>query len=123
MQITLTAHPQYLRALVRRRQGAEEGRAAALSIVEGLRQHGLKRLLVVSEENDPVFRVEQYGLADWLRQISSLGLEKAALVSDSREVFASHQYIELLASQRGVVVKAFREEKQALSWLLDKPAG
>ena len=40
-----------------------------------------------------------------------------ALLADSDEVRASHQYIEVLASQQGARVRAFRDESRALDWL------
>jgi hypothetical protein len=39
------------------------------------------------------------------------------LLADSEEVRASHQYIEVLATQQGAKVRAFRDERRALGWL------
>jgi hypothetical protein len=40
------------------------------------------------------------------------------VVSDSRELAAAHEYIQLIASQRGTPLRAFGAEKPALEWLL-----
>ena len=38
-------------------------------------------------------------------------------LADSEEVRASHQYIEVLATQQGAKVRAFSDEPRALNWL------
>jgi len=118
VQVIFDPRPEYLRVIVRRRESVEEVGAALSAVVEQARKHALRRLLIISEESTPVFRVQQFDLSGWLDRFLKDGIEKVALVSDSAEVFASHQYIELLASQRGVPIRAFREEKPALEWLL-----
>lgn len=42
---------------------------------------------------------------------------KIALASDSRELAAAHEYMQLIAAQRGVAVRAFADEQAALEWL------
>ena len=118
MQITFEARPGYLRVIVRRRESVEEVGAAISAVVEQARKHALRKLLIISEESTPIFRVQQFDLSGWLDRFLEDRVEKLALVSDTAEVFASHQYIELLAGQRGVPIRAFREEKPALEWLL-----
>ena len=118
MQVIFDPKPEYLRVIVRRRETVEEIKATLPAIVEQARKHGLRRLLLISEESNPVFRVQQFDLAGWLERLVEDKVEKTALVSDSAEVFASHQYIEFLARQRGAPLRAFRDEKSALEWLL-----
>jgi hypothetical protein len=118
VQVIFDPRPEYLRVVVRRRESVEEIKATLPAIVEQARTHGLRRLLLVSEESPPVFRVQQFDLDGWLERLVEHKVEKVALVSDSAEVFASHQYIELLARQRGAPLRAFREEKSAVEWLL-----
>jgi hypothetical protein len=118
LQVTFEFHPQYLKATVRKRESVEDSKTAAAAIFEHLETRGLTRLLVAAEESDPIFRVELYGLGEWLQRLSALAVEKIALVSDSTELYASHQYIELIAGQRGVALKAFRSQSEALGWLL-----
>lgn len=118
MHVIFDPKPEYLRVIVRRRESVEEVGTALSAMVEQARKHALRRLLIVSEESTPVFRVQQFDLAGWLDRFLKDRVEKVALVSDTAEVFASHQYIELLAGQRGVPIRAFREEKPAVEWLL-----
>ena len=42
---------------------------------------------------------------------------RVALLADSEELRAAHEYIEVLARQQGANVRAFREELPALEWL------
>ena len=60
-------------------------------------------MLLVSVRNSrPIFKVDQY---------------RIALLADSEELRASHEYIEVLARQQGANVRAFRDEASALDWL------
>jgi hypothetical protein len=118
LQVTIDPRPRYLKVTVRRRETVEQIKATLPSIMEQARRHRLRRLLIVSEESTPVFRVQQFDLSSWLERLIEDRIKKVALVSDTAELFASHQYIELLAGQRGVPMRAFREEKRALEWLL-----
>ena len=49
--------------------------------------------------------------------VGGVGEYRIALVGDSSELHASHDYMELTARQRGLEVRAFREEAKALEWL------
>jgi len=40
-----------------------------------------------------------------------------AAATDDRGLHAAHEYIELLAAQRGVRFRAFTSEREALAWL------
>lgn len=41
-----------------------------------------------------------------------------AHIADTAELFASYQYVELLAGQKQLAAKAFRAEPDAVRWLL-----
>ncbi len=43
-----------------------------------------------------------------------------ALVGDTRDLRLSHEYIEVIARQRGLNVRSFRDEAAALAWLNDR---
>ena len=65
----------------------------------------------------PIFKVEQYRISEHFKQLAANKALRVALLADSDEVRASHQYIEVLASQQGAQVRAFRDEARALAWL------
>jgi hypothetical protein len=118
VQVTIEPRAGYLKVTVRRRETVEEVKAAIPDIVDAARKHKRSRILIVAEESNPIFRVQQYDLPGWLDRFAEIADLRIALVSDTAELFASHQYIELLAGQRGVPIRAFREEKPAVEWLL-----
>ena len=68
--------------------------------------------------SDPIFRVEQYNLSDMLQRAARIAGLRVALVSDTRELHASHEYIQVLARQRGVDLRCFRDEAAASQWLV-----
>jgi len=69
-------------------------------------------------ESRAIFKVEDYGLSDYFKTMAAQPGARVALVGDSSESYAAHGYIELLARQRGLAVRAFRDEADALEWLL-----
>ncbi|HEV3007950.1 MAG TPA: hypothetical protein VGX52_02830 [Burkholderiales bacterium] len=92
-----------------------------LQFVEALaaeaRKHASARILIWVRNSRPIFKLEQYKVSDQFKQLASHNDVRVALLADSDEVRASHQYIEVLASQQGAQVRAFREESRALNWL------
>ena len=61
---------------------------------------------------------EQYGLSEMLKQAGAVEGLRVALVSDTVELRASHEYVGVLAKQRGIEVRSFHDEAKALKWLL-----
>jgi hypothetical protein len=75
------------------------------------------RVLVWVRRSRPIFRVEQYRLSELFRQIAANRDARVALLADSEDVRAAHEYIEVLARQNGAAVRAFRDEATARDWL------
>jgi hypothetical protein len=75
-------------------------------------------MVLVSVRNSrPIFKVDQYRIAEQFRSLAANPKYRIALLADSDEVRASHEYIEVLARQQGANVRAFRDEASALDWL------
>lgn len=51
--------------------------------------------------------MEEFGLSDAVTRIAGVPGIKIALVSDTPELFAAHQYFERLAGQRGLQKRPF----------------
>ena len=88
------------------------------------------RVLIVVRESRTIFQVEKYGISQWFRELAAQPEVRVALVGDSSEMRAAHEYIQMLARQRQANVRAFRDEAAALDWLVPgkaveqtKPAG
>jgi hypothetical protein len=116
MALIIQPRADYLRIKVRKRH-ADDALANAQTMVAAIEERGATRVLVVVAESDPIFRVEQYNLSGALERLLKLPGLRIALVSDTAELFASHEYVQFLAAQRGLAVRAFRDESDAVHWL------
>ena len=119
MKYTIEQSDGYLRAEMLERDTAEETRAFVEAILQALRSSGLPRLLISIRSSRPVFKVQQWDLSGALAQVASLPGLKVALISDTREIGMSQEYISLIATQRGLDFRPFGSEPEALAWLLD----
>ncbi len=117
MWYRLTREPEYLRAEMFDRRTAEETRLFLAAAAAELERDPCSAVLVWVRSSIPVFAVGRYGLEDYLDRLAGRSAFKIALLADSEEVRISHEYVEALARQRGVAVRAFRDEAAALQWL------
>jgi len=95
MRLTVEALPGCLRMVVSEKETSQEARTAADSVFAEQARTGLRNLLIVVRESRPIFKVEQYGLSELIEQASAIPGLRVALVSDTRELYASHQYVEI----------------------------
>jgi hypothetical protein len=108
----------YLRAELFGRQTVEQTLEFVAALTAEARNSDSRRILVWVRNSRPIFKVEQYRISEQFRQLANNKQLRVALLADSDEVRASHQYIEVLASQQGAKVRAFRDEARALDWLV-----
>jgi hypothetical protein len=117
MHYTFEQAQGYLRADLFGRQTVEE----TLQFIDALgaeaRKHSATRIVIWVRNSRPIFKVEQYKISERFKQLAANKTLRVALLADSDEVRASHQYIEVLATQQGARVRAFRDEARALNWL------
>ena len=100
----------YLRAELFGRQTAEETREFVAALLAEMTRTSARRVLLWVRNSRAIFR-------DEFKELASRPGVHVALLADADEVRASHQYIEVLASQQGAKVRAFRDEGRALAWL------
>jgi parvulin-like peptidyl-prolyl isomerase len=117
MHFTFEFAQDHLRAELFGRQTVEETREFIAALIAEARTHSATRILIQVRNSRPIFKVEQYKLSDQFKQLAAQKDVRVALLADSDEVRASHQYIEVLAAQQGAQVRAFRDEARALNWL------
>ena len=117
MRSKIVPESDYLRAEVIGRETADETAQFLKEASGAALKHKLTRILVVVRESRAIFKVEDYSLSDYLNAMVERPGYRIALVGDSSESHASHGYIEVLARQRGLAVRAFRQEDAALTWL------
>jgi hypothetical protein len=115
MRYSIEMREGYLRAEMLERETPEETREFGEALVAAMQEKAASRVLVLVRSSRPIFRVEEYQLSGFLQRMPDA---KVAVVSDSRELAASHEYIQLIAGQKGVALRAFPTEQSALEWLL-----
>lgn len=118
MRCNIDTLPRYLRLEFVGRETIADARACVEVTLTELEKSGVTKVVIVVRESNPVFRVEQYGLSEVLTAFARIAGLRIAFVSDTAELFASHEYLALLAKQRGVDIGAFRDEASAVKWLL-----
>ena len=121
MHYTFEQAQDHLRAELFGRQTVEETLKFVEALAAEARKRSVTRFVVWVRNSRPIFKVEQVRVSDSFKQLAVRNV-RVALLADSEEVRASHQYIEVLAAQQGAKVRAFRDEARALSWLRSAPA-
>jgi len=118
MHFTFKQAQGYLRAELFGRQTVEQTFEFIEALAAEARKNASRRILVWVRNSRPIFKVEQYKISDQFRLLAADQDLRVALLADADEVRASHQYIEVLASQQGAKVRAFRDEARAVDWLV-----
>ena len=116
MHYTFEQTRDHLRAELFGRQTVEETLKFVEALAAEARKSSATRFMVWVRNSRPIFKVEQVRVSDSFKQLAVRDV-RVALLADSEEVRASHQYLEVLAAQQGAKVRAFRDEARALSWL------
>jgi hypothetical protein len=123
MRLETEAFPGYLRVEVLQRETGDEGRLMGETIFAEQARIGLRRILLIVRDSPPISKVEHYKLSDLLDLAHRIPGLRLALVSDTRELYASHQHFEDLAKQRGIEARAFPDEASGVEWLMAPPPG
>jgi hypothetical protein len=106
----------FLYAEVSQRETAAEMREFLTAVQSACRQYALPKILLVVRRSRAVFKPEDYGLSGYANELATPECQ-IAVIGDTDEVNAAHEYIELVARQQGLNVRAFRDERIALRWL------
>lgn len=123
MQFTIEKRAGYLKAEMLERDTAEETKQFVMAIRAELKKGGTPRVLISTRRSRPLYKVESWDLSSALEQLIALKERlRVAFVSDSRELALSHEYIELLARQRGLAFRTFANEPAAIAWLTEDTA-
>jgi len=117
MWFTVKQVDHYLRADVYGRETAEETRRFLEAVAGEAQKSGVDRVLISVHSSRPIFRVQQYGLAEFLEVVASRPAHRIALVADSFEGRLAQQYAVRIARARGLNVRSFSSEEAAAAWL------
>jgi hypothetical protein len=110
----------HLLASLHGRETSEQMREFLIAVHAACGQYRCPRILMSIRASRPVFKPEQYGLAGYVRELVTDKCQ-VALVGDTRELNAAHEYIEVCARQQNMKLRAFRDEAAALRWLRGAP--
>jgi len=120
MLCEITVEAGYLKVDLFNRHTAEEMRDALAAIATEARKHRRSQILISVHASSPIFKVEQYGLPDYFRELGETSKCRIALTGDSRELRLSQQYIASVAQRNGVNLRSFSDEPAALQWFKDR---
>lgn len=120
MRYWIEARGDHLYAALAGRETGAEMREFLVAVQAACRRHACAQILISVRASRPVFKPEDYGLGGenggYAREMVTPACQ-VALLGDSTELNAAHEYIELCARQQSMNVRAFDEEEAALRWL------
>ena len=120
MAYRITAESDYLRAELFDRETVEETQAFLRAVVRENAICRRARVLILVRLSKPIFQVVPHRLIEYFEELLGTSAKQIALVGDSSDLNLSHEYIELLARQRGLNVRSFRSVAAAHQWLKDQ---
>jgi len=116
MRFSIEPRGDHLYAALQDRQTGEEMKAFLVAVHAACGTHNCPRILMSIRASRPVFKAEDYGISTYVNDLVTPRCQ-VALVGDTRELNAAHEYIEVCARQQGMNVRAFADDTAALRWL------
>jgi hypothetical protein len=120
MRFSVEPREGYLKAELQDRQTADDMREFLHAVQAACREHGCPKILMAVRRSRAIFKPEDYGLSSYVPELVSPACQ-VALLGDSSELHAAHEYIEVVARQQSINARAFRDESSALRWLKGAP--
>jgi hypothetical protein len=117
MRFSISHVGNYLRGDLYQRKTAEETREFLQAVAAAALENGVDRVLISVHASRPIFRVQQLDLPQLFATIASRPAHRVATVADTFEGRLAQQYVVMLARQRGLNVRSFRAEGDAIAWL------
>jgi hypothetical protein len=117
MWFTVKQVDNYLRGDVYGRETAEDTQRFLQAVATEAEKSGVDRVLISVHSSRPIFRVQQYGLSEFLQTVASRPAHRIAAVADSFEGRLAQQYVMRIARARGLNVRSFSSEEAAAAWL------
>jgi hypothetical protein len=117
MRFTIRRVEHYLRGDLYERRTADETREFLHAVASAALGASVDRVLISVHASRPIFRVQQLGLPEFFETITSRPAHRVAMLADSYEGRLAQQYVVTLARQRGLNVRSFKSEGDAIAWL------
>ena len=118
MAFKITVEQDFVRAELANRETMEETRSFLRAVVRYSPRY--TNIVMQVRQSKPIFHAERHGLIEYFQEVARSPQHRIALLADTADLQASHEYLELLARQRGVNVRSFRSETEALQWFRDR---
>ena len=117
--ITYTIRPDgdLLRAHIWGRESDDPPSQICRVILGECRRHGLKRILIELNQKRPLSGVSQYLLVEKLPALGLTHEHRIALVHHTPGLHEANQMIDLVARNRSINVRNFRDVRSAIEWL------
>jgi hypothetical protein len=117
MRFTVRHAGGYLRGDLYHRETADETREFLLALAAEALSTGIERVLISVHASRAIFRMERFGLSELIAIVASRPAHRIAAVADSLECRLAQQYGVVLSRLRGLNVRSFRSEAEAIAWL------
>ena len=117
MRFTITEAALYLRGDLYERTTVEETKRFLDALAKEALRRGMDQVLISVHSSTAIFRTQQFGLPALMDLVASRPAHRIALVADTWEVQLAQQYVAMLARLRGLTVRSFRDDGEALAWL------
>src|SRR2546422_5464892 len=98
MKFGIELRGDHLLASLQGRETGEQMREFLVAVHAACGQHRCPRILMSIRASRPVFKPEDYGLESYVNELVTPKCQ-IALVGDTHELHAAHEYIELCARQ------------------------
>jgi len=123
MEYRISNENGFLRAELLDRETPDETRKFLNAVVLASIDQPCSRVLMHVRLSKPLFTIERHGVLRTLSKIASDPMHKIALLGDTVELGMSHDYFSLLGCQRGIRLRSFQREAEAVEWLKDRRRG
>jgi len=117
MQYTITADGEFLRVSVSGRDNDRPPSELCEAILAEAQKRDRPRILIELDQKFPLSPTSQYQLIARLPEIGFGAGHRIALVHKTPQAHDANQFINLVASNRGVNVRNFPARADAESWL------
>ena len=120
MNYAIEHRGDHIFAKLKGRETGNEMREFLVAVHAACGTYQCPRILMSIRRSRPVFKPEDYGISTYVDELVTDKC-RIALVGDSPELNAAHEYIEVCARQQGMNVRAFGDEAAGLRWLRGAP--
>ena len=117
MQYQIDADEEFLRVTLSGRETDQPPSEVCAVVLAESRKRGRSRILIELDQKFPLSPGNQFALVTKLPELGFTTAQRIALVHRTTEMQDANQFINLVASNHGVMVRNFFGLEQAKDWL------